>query len=188
MRSKAGVLLLAAAFVSCHVKNVDDTAVESPTLVQQQMLDEGWTFVSPREDLTKDYGIEPAYGIQDNYFDIAIGKGCSVAIKIMDLQTNRCIRYVYVAEDSEITVHEIPQGQYYLKLAYGSDWMEMDANGGKLGKFTKSVSYAKSTDLFDFGIKNSSEVANYRLEINIVDSQLEYNFTSTPISEEEFMK
>ena len=188
MRSNPGILLLAAALVSCHVKNVDDTAAASPTLVQQQMLDEGWTFVSPLEDMTKDYGIKPVYGIQDNYFDIAIGKGCSVAVKIMDLQTDRCVRYVYVAEDSEITVHEIPQGQYYLKLAYGSGWMEMETDGSKLGKFSMNVSYAKSTNVFDFGMKNSSEVTNYCLNINVIDSRLEYNFTSTPISEDEFMR
>lgn len=106
----------------------------------------------------------------------------------MDLKTNKCIRYVYVAENTTTTVQEIPQGVYYLKLAYGYDWMEKDTNDGKQGKFTRNVLYERSQDTFDFGIKNSREEINYRLYINVVDSKLENNFQTIPIDEKEFMK
>ena len=148
----------------------------------------GWTVETPTEDLTEEYGIQPIYGIQDNYFDIAMGSGCNVAVKIMDLRTDKCIRYVYVAENSTTTVQEIPQGVYYLKLAYGYDWMEYEKDNVKIGKFTRNVSYERSQDTFDFGVKNSRDEVNYRLEINVVDSKLENNFLATPINEEEFMK
>ena len=117
-----------------------------------------------------------------------MGSGCNVAVKIMDLRTDKCIRYVYVAENSTTTVQEIPQGVYYLKLAYGYDWMEYEKNNVKIGKFTRNVSYERSQDTFDFGVKNSRDEVNYRLEINVVDSKLENNFLATPINEEEFMK
>lgn len=58
----------------------------------------------------------------------------------------------------------------------------------KLGKFTRNVSYERSQDSFDFGVKNSRDQINYRLEINVVDSKLENNFQVVPINEEEFMK
>ncbi len=43
----------------------------------------------------------------------------------------------------------IPQGKYYLKLAYGKDWMEYDNGDGTLSaKFTSNVTYDRSTDIF----------------------------------------
>jgi len=85
------------------------------------------------------------------------------------------------------TVQEIPQGVYYLKLAYGYDWMEMETENGKQGKFTRNVTYERSQDTFDFGVKNSRDKINYSLDINVVDSKLENNFLTTPIDEKEFM-
>ena len=173
---------------SCHYRESQhDNAVE-PTPVQQKLSDAGWTWETPDEDLTENYGINPKYGIQDNYFDISMGSGCNVAVKIMDCATDKCIRYVYVAENTTTTVQEIPQGVYYLKLAYGYDWMELETDSVKQGKFTRNVSYERSQDTFDFGIKNSRDEINYRLEINVIYSKLENNFLTTPINEEEFMK
>lgn len=178
-----GVLTL----TSCHHNGGQNETGAEPTAAQQKLLDAGWTVETPNEDLTEEYGIKPVYGIQDNYFDITIGHGCNVAVKIVDLRTDKCIRYVYVAENSTTTVQEIPQGVYYLKLAYGYDWMEFDNGTGKIGKFTRNVSYEKSQDTFDFGVKNSRTEVNYRLEINVIDSKLENNFLTTTISEEEFL-
>lgn len=178
------VVLLA----SCTSKKSAEKEVPKITASQQELLDAGWTLETPKEDMSEQMGINPIFGIQDNYFDIAIGEGCNVAVKIMDVRTNQCIRYVYVAENSTTTVQEIPQGQYYLKLAYGDDWMELATDSVTVGKFTRNVSYARSQDTFDFGVKNSREAVNYRLEINVVNSKLENNFISTPISEDEFMK
>ena len=48
--------------------------------------------------------------------------------------------------------------------------------------------YERSQDTFDFGIKNSKDEINYRLDINVVDSKLENNFHAIPIDEKEFMK
>lgn len=189
MKIRVAIIALGLyALTSCHHRgNLNETVAE-PTPAQQRLLDAGWTIETPGEDLTEEYGIKPIFGIQDNYFDIAIGSGCNVAVKIMDLRTDKCIRYVYVAENSTTTVQEIPQGVYYLKLAYGYDWMGLDTENGKIGKFTRNVSYEKSQDTFDFGVKNSSEEYSYRLEINVLGSTLENNFLSTPIDEEEFMR
>lgn len=176
------------ACTSCHRNSATAEEPAQTTQAQQELLDAGWTFETPSEDLSKDFGIEPVYGTQDNYFDISIGTGCNVAVKIMDVRTNKCIRYVYVPEGGTTTVPEIPQGIYYLKLAYGQDWMELITDSVTIGKFSKNVSYERSQDTFDFGIKNSREEKSYKLEINVIDSKLENNFQATPINEEEFMR
>lgn len=176
------------AFTSCHHRENKENPVVELTQVQQKLLDAGWTNETPDEDMSEDYGIKPIYGMQDNYFDIKMGKGCNVAVKIMNLRTDKCIRYVYVAENTTTTVQEIPQGVYYLKLAYGYDWMEKETDEGKQGKFTRNVSYERSQETFDFGVKNSREEINYRLDINVVGSKLKNNFHAIPIDEKEFMK
>lgn len=176
------------AFTSCHHRESKENSVVELTPAQQKLLDAGWTNETPDEDMSEDYGIKPIYGMQDNYFDIKMGKGCNVAVKIMNLRTDKCIRYVYVAENTTTTVQEIPQGVYYLKLAYGYDWMEKETDEGKQGKFTRNVSYERSQETFDFGVKNSREEINYRLDINVVGSKLKNNFHAIPIDEKEFMK
>lgn len=176
------------AFTSCHHRENKENSVVEPTQAQQKLLDAGWTNETPDEDMSEDYGVKPIYGIQDNYFDIVMGNGCNVAVKIIELGTDKCIRYIYVAENTTTTVQEIPQGVYYLKLAYGYDWMAKETNDGKQGKFTRNVLYERSQDTFDFGTKNSREEINYRLDINVVDSKLENNFQTITIDEKEFMK
>ena len=72
------------SLTSCHQRNSQNEDVAEPTPSQQKLLDAGWTVETPTEDLTEEYGIQPIYGIQDNYFDIAMGSGCNVAVKIME--------------------------------------------------------------------------------------------------------
>ena len=175
---------------SCNKKTssvkVDDVGNNS---LQENLIKEGWEFESPQGgELGDEYGVKPIYGVHDNYFDITIGEGCSVAIKIMDVTSGKCIRYVYVPENETVTVTEIPQGQYFLKLAYGKDWMENDTDSITQGKFTKKAFFEKSTESYNFGKKNTGDFVNYSLKINVVDETTENNFTTVSISEDEFNK
>lgn len=159
--------------------------------VQENLINDGWYIPKsiPFGELSKEYGVKSKFGQQDNYFDIEIGSGFDVAIKIVNKANEQCIRYVFVPENTTANIQMILQGQYYLKLAYGKDWMEHDnGNGTVEGKFTSNVSYDKSVDVFDFGKKNSSSIISYVLQINIKDSCLQNNFETVSISEAEFMK
>lgn len=162
---------------------------QAPSSQQSALTEAGWYTPKPSVsgELSKEYGVRSKYGQQDNYFDIKLGEGCDVAIKIIDANTDQCIRYVLVPENTTVNIQMIPQGQYYLKLAYGKNWMQYDNEDGSVeGKFADNFSYEKSTDIFDFGRKNSANVVSYELQINIVDSDLQNNFATTTISEQEF--
>ena len=155
--------------------------------LQENLIKDGWVFESPQGgELGDEYGIKPIYGVHDNYFDITIGEGCCVAIKIMDVASGKCIRYVYVPENETVTVTEIPQGQYFLKLAYGKDWMIHNTDSIIDGKFTKKAFYEKSTNLYNFGEKNTGDFVTYSLKINVIDDTSDNNFTTVSISENEF--
>ncbi len=186
------ILALSNLVCGCNSSSRSDQVRQDSILsnIQSTLLEEGWYIpkTTPSGELPKEYGVKNKYGQQDNYFDIEIGKGCDVAIKIVDAVTNKCIRYVFVPENSSANIQMIPQGKYYLKLAYGKDWMEYDNGDGTItGKFTSNVSYDRSVDIFDFGKKNSSNVVNYLLQINVVDSQLQNSFGTIEISEAEFL-
>ena len=175
---------------SCNNKTrsvkVDEVGNNS---LQENLIKEGWEFESPQGgELGDEYGVKPIYGVHDNYFDITIGEGCSVAIKIMDVTSGKCIRYVYVPENVTVTVTEIPQGQYFLKLAYGKDWMIHNTDSVTFGKFTRRSFYEKSTNSYNFGEKNTGDFVNYSLKINVIDDTSENNFTTVSISEKEFEK
>lgn len=181
-----------AYMAGCAVRpsHEEESVSSEPSDYQTQLIDAGWYFPQtiPCGELAKEYGVKSRYGQHDNYFDIEIGQGCNVAVKIVDAATDRCIRYVLVPENTSVNIQMIPQGQYYLKLAYGKGWMEYDNGDGTLeAKFTEDVTYDRSVDIFDFGKKNSSNIVSYLLQINIVDSEPHNNFSTIGISEEEFM-
>lgn len=128
---------------------------------QGALLQNGWT---------AKFGYKPKFGLQDNYFDIV--KGSCVAVKIMDMKTKCCISFVLVNENSTVTVSQIPQGKYYLKLAYGRDWMQYDIDSTIVGKFTTNSYYEKSRDVSDFARKTSLRAVNYVLEINVKNASM----------------
>lgn len=182
------LICMAAVLLSCSGKPAGVSRERQEYTGQQEaLLQQGWT-AGPVEngDLSEKYGYEPKFGLQDNYFDITMGEGSSVAVKIMDVETDRCIRFVFVNENSTATVSQIPQGKYYLKLAYGRDWMQHDTDSVTVGKFTTHVFYEKSRNVFDFGQKNSLREVNYELKINVRNASAENNFSTEPISESEF--
>lgn len=187
------ILSMLLCETGCSGHTNSDVSNNTNTLSRQQetLIEEGWYIPKnkPFGELPKEYGIKNKYGQQDNYFDIQIGTGCDVAVKIVDASTDKSIRYVFVPENTTENIQMIPQGKYYLKLAYGNDWMEFDNGDGTLsGKFTRNVSYDKSIDIFDFGKKNSSSIVSYVLQINIENRQFHNNFETVSISEADFMQ
>lgn len=188
MKNLFYTLFVLAFFSSCSNsgpgKQGDKNSI---THEQQTLMSQGWDFSSPEGgEMDESMGVKPVYGLQDNYFDVTVELGFSVAIKIMSIAENKCIRYVFVPEGQTVTVNEIPHGRYYLKFAYGNDWMEKKSGNKILGKFSRNAFYEKSTNIFDFGLKNSMSVVNYQLELNVVNGSAKNNFKTISINEHEF--
>lgn len=180
------MLLLSACSLQERDKKGDNNVI---TTEQETFMSQGWEMDTPEGgEFDEAMGVKPIYGLQDNYFDITVGKGFSVAIKIMSLKEHKCIRYAFVPEGQIVTINEIPQGKYYLKLAYGNDWMVKKNGNHVSGKFTRNAFYEKSTNIFDFGMKNSLSVVNYKLKINVENGSAKNNFQTITINEQDFEK
>lgn len=189
MKYKITLLFSLFICIACHNTSNNQPQAREKSEYQEQLTRDGWTLETLSDlELGEEYGVKPVYGLQDNYFDITMGEGYNVAIKIVDAATDRCVRYAVVRENSTTTVSQIPQGRYYLKLAYGQDWMELSTDSMIIGKFTRNAFYERSRQIYDFGKKNSLEQVNYELCINVQDASGMNNFETTPISEEEFLK
>ena len=189
MKKIALLFFSVLALVACNNVSGVKQQVHENSEYQEQLMRDGWTYEELTDtELGEEYGIKPVYGIQDNYFDITMGEGYNVAVKIVDATTDKCIRYAVVPENSTTTITQIPQGRYYLKLAYGKDWMELRTGNTVIGKFTRNAFYEKSRQEYDFGKKNSLQEVNYDLRINVHEAAGMNNFETAPISEEEFLK
>lgn len=187
--NKRKVLYLIATlmFIACRGSQTQDTE-KGVTSYQQELINKGWLMNSPQEgDMPEEYGITATTGILDNYFDIELGGELDMAVKIIDVESDQAIRYVYVPAGSTTTVNELPTGIYYLKITYGKDWMYTNENGKVIGKFTKETSYEQSTTTFDFGAKNTLEAKYYSLKIHIKHDPRYESFSTVEISEQEFL-
>ena len=91
-----------------------------------------------------------------------------------------------VQENSEYTISQIPQGKYKLLIAYGKNWMTLQKDGETYGKFADNVHYEQSIDVFDFGKKNSKDMVNYLLTINVQENIHATNFNTEEIREDQF--
>lgn len=179
---------LLLAVVSCGNNGNRGNAQDGPNAAQQELIDNGWEFYTPDNgDLPSKYGVRPVKGLLDNYFDIEMGEGGNMAVKIVDAETENTIRYVYVSENTKTTITEIPAGKYYLKLAFGYDWMKYDQGSIIRGKFSKSAYYQISDEIFDFGAKNTMYARSFSLKIHTNHDPNYISFSTSEISEEQFV-
>lgn len=114
------------------------------------------------------------------------------AVKLYDYETDKCIRYIFVNDGTTFTVTNIPEGRYYLKIAYGNDWTVKEGDPICKGHFTSHVSYKKDADIYDFNKKYygngrvSTPYYTLKLYRTFSYDNSESNVTSNSISENEF--
>lgn len=135
------------------------------------------------------YNFKPSKGKVDNYLEINVGLGTDVAVKVMNSKTNDCIRYIFINRGSTYKAKNIPEGTYYLKIAYGKDWVSKVINGRCQGQFIKNPLYQKGEDILDFNLIPSEEgysVPSFKLSLDVKETDVSNSFDSENISESEF--
>ena len=126
-----------------------------------------------------------------------VGYNTDAVLKVINIKTSKCIRYVYIQSGDTYNIKNIPEGRYYLKIAYGKDWRQKIVNGKCVGKFVSNALYKKGEKILDFnkvytGIKSDGEnsyrtyqLPSYSLKLDATDFD-ENNFQTNSISEDEF--
>ncbi len=130
----------------------------------------------------------------DNYLKISVGSNTDVVVKLMKMSYNddMCVRMVYIRSNETFYLKNVPEGKYYLKIAYGKDWRQGIINNQCIGKFVKDAQYEKGEEVLDFNIRktyNGTSVPYFELSLNIIVTQAKKNsYNSDNISEKEFNK
>ena len=109
----------------------------------------------------------------------------------MNLSTDKCVRYVFINSGSTYTIRNIPEGSYYLKIAYGKNWLSKVESGRCVGKFIRDPMYEKGEDIMDFNIQYTADgysIPSFKLQLDVVSNSISNSFNSQNISESEFNK
>jgi tetratricopeptide (TPR) repeat protein len=135
--------------------------------------------------------IKPKYnkGI-DNKLLITVGSNASVAVKLIDISNDKCVRYVFINKNTSYTIRNIPEGKYYLKIAYGEDWSIMDGQTNCTGRFSKNALFEKGEDVLDYNLIYSNkgyQVPSFSLKLDVQISEDKLNsFNTDKINENDF--
>jgi hypothetical protein len=139
--------------------------------------------------MTGCYNFTPIRGDVDNYLEVKVGGGTDVVIKVMNLRTNRCVRYVFINSRTTHRIRHIPEGRYYLKIAYGKDWFAKEENGRCVGKFLRNPLYEKGDDILNFTVRENEDgylIPSYQLRLDVISTNTMNSFDSHRISADEF--
>jgi hypothetical protein len=170
----------------------DLTAEEKYQIQKEKMTSEGW-----RESNEKNGNMSPCYNFKEkksnieNYLEVQVGGGTDVAIKLMNIVTGNCIRYVFINSGTTYRITNIPEGSYYVKIAYGKDWHSKNENGQCIGKFLLNPIYEKGDDVMDYNLKYTTEgysIPSFKLKLDVIASSPLNTFNSQAMSEEDFNK
>ena len=138
------------------------------------------------------YSFFPKYNFKiDNFLRINVGKNTDIVVKMLDYATDECIRYVYISSDDTYEISNIPEGIYYLKIAFGNDWSKLDVGPFCYAKFLEDPLYSQGEDLLDFNLIKTEfgyEFRNYELRLEVLSSNRKNEYDSHEIDEEDFFK
>jgi hypothetical protein len=150
-------------------------------------------------DVPKCSNFTPKFDAEmDNYLGVKVGSNTDVAVKLCRKSDDTCVRYVYVRRNSTYQITNIPEGRYYLKIAYGKDWRQTVENGICKGKFTQNALYEKGVDILNYnviygekietydGYEQNYQVPSYVIELDVVSNSPFSTFTAGKISEDQF--
>jgi hypothetical protein len=127
----------------------------------------------------------------DNKLIIVVGDNADVALKMINLKTGKCIRYVYINKNTTYIIKHIPQAEYYLKIAYGNDWGIKKGESISVGKFTKNALYERGTEILDYNLIRTNDgwqVPSFSLKLNVIninEGSMDH-FTTSSISSNDF--
>ncbi len=118
----------------------------------------------------------------DNYLKIKVGKNTEVVCKLYKMgkteKEDELVRVTYINKNTTQFIRNIPEGEYYLKIAYGIQWVETMENGKRIGTFSKNALYEKGKQILDFNTVKTSKginVPSYNLSLDLLPSGSGYS-------------
>lgn len=165
---------------------------EKLNLEKSKLLSEGWNETTVTNgQLPSCYNFKPHKSTIDNYLEVHVGGGTDVVIKLMNKVNDKCIRYVFINRGSTFRIRNIPEGLYYIKIAYGKDWFSKAIDGKCIGRFLRNPIYERGEEIMDFRLKQVTDgysIPSFELKLDVISSNSINTFNSQNISESDFNK
>ena len=137
--------------------------------------------------------IDPQYDNKlNNYLKVNVGSHTDVVVKLMKKQYSGdiCIRIVFIRSNETYYLKNIPEGNYYLKIAYGSDWRQKIVDQQCYGKFMKNAQYEIGKESLNYNVIHKydrDQVPSFELSLDVIVTRgTNSTFKSNDISEAEF--
>ncbi|MBK9334956.1 MAG: hypothetical protein IPM96_21785 [Ignavibacteria bacterium] len=127
----------------------------------------------------------------DNFLRIDATGATDVVIKIINSNTHECIRTVFISSGSVYEIKNIPEGIYYLKIAYGYEWSKKAEGSYCYAKFLRDAIYQEGNDHLDYykiDLQNGYQLPSYELVLKVISNNRNNEFDADNISEEEFYR
>lgn len=128
----------------------------------------------------------------DNHLKVTVNSNSDVVLKLMkkEVTGDICIRTVYIESSDFTLIKNIPEGKYYLKIAYGTDWREKTINGKCSGRFLENAQYEIGKERLNYKIiqmSNRVDIPSYSLSLGMKAKEgVDATFNTNQISEAEF--
>lgn len=126
----------------------------------------------------------------NNKLVITVGNNASVAVKMISYTTEMCVRYVFINRNTTYTIKNIPEGKYYLKIAYGEDWSIMEGQSNCTGKFSRNTLFEKGKEILDYNLvhtRDGFQIPSFSLKLDVIMSGDKINsFITDKINEKDF--
>lgn len=165
----------------------------------------GWQRTNYESGVTPDCeNVTPKYEYSlDNYLRINVGSGTDAVVKLMKrgYYGDECIRIVYVRSKESYEIKNVPEGVYYLKIAYGKDYRQKIVDNTCYVKFMRNAQYERGSETLDFNkikrpdryvgneVYENWSVPSFELSLDVIVSKgTKSSFKSNDISEAEFNK
>lgn len=178
------------SFINVDSTSQTNNSIKTAEEEKEKLLLNGWEEKSIQNgQMPECYNFKPKRGNINNYLEIHVGGGTDVSIKVMDNKTSQCVRYVFINSGTTYFIRNIPEGEYYLKIAYGKNWISKTENGMCIGKFTMNQIYEKGQELLNYNLQhteNGYNIPSFRLQLDVISSGTSNSFNSQQISEDEF--
>jgi hypothetical protein len=91
---------------------------------------------------------------------------------MINVATEKSIRYVYIERNSTYTIRNIPEGRYYLKIAYGDNWGRKKDESSCANRFITNTLFKKSDNILDYNLiydgNGNYQIPSYSLQLNVI--------------------
>lgn len=125
-----------------------------------------------------------------NYLRIKVGENTDAVVKLIEKTKDKTIRMIYIRAGQQFDVINIPTGRYYVKIAYGKDWVFTSKNSCQ-GEFKENALYKQSKQMFDFKkikVKDGYQIANFELTLDMKIEEGSGTMKNVAITKEQFNK